>query len=179
VGVDRQNVDDRAGGLPRDEVIDQPLHEKERCPGIDREQRVPRFRRRVGDRSARGDPGGIDQTIDATKTRKRGIEDNVGGIWRCKIGGCEIGGCARGAKLGEDDLRVVGIAVADHHAGCAAARHRQGDGTADALRRAGNKHDPAIEAGIHHTAAASEDIAMAPRITPRSSARPFRRPISE
>ena len=75
--VHGKDVDDRARRLALAQVIDEPLHEKERSSRVDRKQTVPEFHVRFSERSPVRKRRGIDQAVDMAEALLRRVENQI------------------------------------------------------------------------------------------------------
>ena len=141
MGVDRQDVDDRARRAALPQIGDRRLHQEEGRASIGGEQASHSAAVPSSSRGAVGERAGIDERVDPAERGQRGLEGEVG---RRRVG--QLG--RREARLGpgrldlrHDRVAARRIAPADHDRLGAGAGDGERDGAADALRAAGDDDD--------------------------------------
>jgi hypothetical protein len=114
-------------------VIDQPLHEKEWRARVDREEPVPEFHVRFGERSSVRKRSGIHQPVDMIESFERGVEDQVRRIGLFEIRGHEQGGRPASLDFRRRGRALVRVSSRHHETFGASAGRRLGDGQAHTL----------------------------------------------
>ena len=134
----RLDVDDRALDLLALHDQHGALNQEERRAHIDVEDLVVALFRGVENIAAIGDPGGVDQRVDAAEAAI-GFADHGAAVGDFgKVRPDEIGGTAGLRDRRRDPLAVGGVAPADDETRRAALGEQPGDGLANALSAAGD-----------------------------------------
>src|SRR5829696_4514344 len=147
--VDRKDIDDRPGGTPPGEMLDDPLHEEERRPSIDRMEPLPKVRRPINDAAAVRQAGRVHEAVDAPEAAQRLVDDVV---WRrgvTQLCGDELGGGAAAVDLGCNLGPAALVATREGDRLCASLHRSQRDRTTDPLCRARYQDDTSIHAHVH------------------------------
>ncbi len=131
--VHGEDIDDRARRLALAQVIDEPLHEKEWRSRVDREEPVPEFHVRFGERPPVSQGGGIHQGVDMTEALERRVEDQIRRIGLFEIRRHKQGGRPASLELSRRGRAFVPVASRHHETFGAGAGDRLGDRQAHAL----------------------------------------------
>ena len=126
-----------------------PLHEEPRRLGVDGHHPVEEFRGRVEDRVPVGDAGAVDQNVDPAEVVVGRSDDAGRGSRVGEVSFDED--CSRSAFLDRsgDRIPTFGVAPGDDDASGAAVSELSGDSGAEALGRAGDNRDLAVEISLH------------------------------